>query len=78
MYKLDVELTLGNVTFGTTTVFKALGAFLGAAFLSPLGWYWYLKCLLWSSWSWSTSHGMELFATETSASEVAEVGFRPK
>ena len=41
--------TFGNVTLGTTTEFKALGAFLGAWLLSPLGWYWYLKCFVSSS-----------------------------
>lgn len=31
--------TFGNVTLGTITVFNALGAFLGVADRSPLGWY---------------------------------------
>lgn len=71
-------LTFVNVTFGTMTVFSALGASLGDLFLSPPGWYWYLK--FWpalSPFELPTCHGMLPSAILTLASDEAEVGLRP-
>lgn len=72
------RLTFVKVTFGTMTVFNALGASLGDFFLSPPGWYWYLK--FWpalSPFELPTCHGMLPSAILTLASEEAEVGLRP-
>lgn len=72
------RLTFVKVTFGTMTVFNALGASLGDLFLSPPGWYWYLK--FWpalSPFELPTCHGMLPSAILTLASEEAEVGLRP-
>lgn len=67
--------TAGRVTWGTMTVFIALGASLKALLLSPCGWYWYLYILPPSS---SRSQGMELSLMRTLLSEVTDVGFLPK
>lgn len=74
----NFRLTFVKVTFGTITVFNALGASLGDLFLSPPGWYWYLKC--WpalSPFELPTCHGMLPSAILTLASDEAEVGLRP-
>lgn len=69
----DAIRTLGRLTLGTMTTFKALGAFLAGLDLSPPGWYWYFESALPSS----TCHGMEPSRIETLDSEEAEVGLRP-
>ena len=54
---------------GMITECSALGASLGAAFGSPLGWYWYFPVV-------PDCHGAELGAMLTGASDEDEVGLR--
>lgn len=63
------ELTLGRLTFGTTTLCSALGASFGAFDGSPPGWYWYLPDVF-------VSHGREFGAMLTGISLLEDVGFR--
>jgi hypothetical protein len=64
--------TLGRVTSGTITTLTALGASLGAADLSPPGWYRYLPSVE------PVSHGMPAEAIGTVFSDVDLVGVRPE
>jgi len=63
------ELTAGRLTLGIITECNALGASLGAAFGSPLGWYWYFPVV-------PDCHGAELGAMLTGASDDDDVGLR--
>lgn len=66
-----IPLTLGRLTLGTMTSFKAEGASLRALEVSPPGWYWYLA-------SPPVFQGSESGAMLTGFSDEEEVGLREK
>ena len=63
------------VTGPMITLFRALGASMGSAFLLPPGWYLYLDTR--SESSWPRCHGMLFGAISTFSWDVAEVGLLP-